>query len=95
MDFYHLQAKLDYHEFPNIFSKENSDEISPYKLYDYYIQLKEGTKPFYGPSYRMNHEKNKELYKYLLENYDKRFIRVSQSLVVSPILFMVKLKRDL
>ena len=67
----------EYHEFLNVFSRQKSDEIPLYGAYNYYIPLKEGIKPPFGPLYNMSHKKNEELCKYLLENLDKGFIRAS------------------
>lgn len=81
-------VSLEYHEFFNIFFQTKSDKILSHRPYNHYIELKKGTKSPYKLLYRMSHEENKELHKYLFENLDKKFIRVSQSPIASSVLFV-------
>ena len=84
-----------YYEFFDKLFCQKSDEIPFYRAYNYHISLKERTKPFFGPLYDMSREKNEELCKYLFDNLDKGFIRASQSLSASPVLFAEKARGGL
>lgn len=81
-----------YYEFLDVFFRKKSDKILSHRPYNHYIELKKGTKPLYGPFYRMSHKENEELHKYYFDNLDKRFIRASQSSAILPILFLKSLE---
>ena len=82
--------KPDYYEFLPLFSRQEANKLPPYRLYDHHISLLLGKTPLFGPLYGISREENKELWKFLKENLDKGFIRASQSLTVSLIMFVKK-----
>lgn len=80
----------DYHEFLDVFSKQEADKLPPHRPYDHKIQLKEGSEPSFGPLYDMSREELQVLRKELEENLGKGFIRASTSPAASPVLFVRK-----
>jgi hypothetical protein len=80
----------EYHEFMDVFSKQEADKLPPHRPYDHKIQLKEGVEPPFGPLYDMSREELQVLREYLEENLGKGFIRASKSPAASPVLFVRK-----
>ena len=64
-----------YHEFLDIFSKDDTDKLSPlHPGVDHKIEMEPGTQAFFGPLYSMSREELEVLKKYLTENLNKGFI---------------------
>ena len=82
---------IEYHDFLNVFSRANSDILSPHRPYDYKISLMEEKTPLWGLLYSMSQDELKILKKYLEKNLSKGFIRASSSPAASSVLFAYKL----
>ena len=76
-----------YHDFLNVFSKQNVDQLSSHRKYDHKIELMKKKIPSKTSLYRMFEQKLKLMKTYLKKHFDKRFIAISTVLFVSPILF--------
>ena len=80
-----------YHEFLDIFSKDDADKLPPLcPGVDHEIKMEPGTQALSGPLYGMSREELKVLKKYLTENLNKGFIRASSSPAAAPVLFVKK-----
>lgn len=79
-----------YHQYADVFSKQNADKLPPHRPYDHHIPLKDGTTPPFGPIYSLSEVELKTLKEYLDENLEKGFIRPSESPAAAPILFVKK-----
>ena len=84
------QIPEEYHEFADVFNKENSDQLPPHRPYDHAIPLQEGTTPPFGPIYSLSPSELQTLREYIDENLRRGFIRHSQSPAAAPILFVKK-----
>ena len=74
-----------------MFSKDEAEKLLPYRPgLDHDFTLKLGTKPPFGPIYNLLEEELKALYEYIDKMLELGFIRVSKSLVGSPILWVWK-----
>lgn len=80
----------EYLDFIDIFSREETDKLSPHRPNNHKIDLQPGTEPGYGPIYPISQDELKILKKYLNDNLAKGFIRSSSSPAASPILFAKK-----
>jgi hypothetical protein len=80
----------EYHRFLPLFSAAEANKLLPYHAYNYYIALKEGFIPLFGPIYSLSRTKLEVLRKWLDENLSKGFIRVSSCLGSVPILVVKK-----
>jgi hypothetical protein len=81
---------LEYHDHLFLFTKKEADKLPPHRYIDHEIPLEEGAKPSFGPLYSMSASELKEVRAWLKEHLSKGFIRASQSLAASPILFVKK-----
>ena len=80
-----------YHEFLDIFSKDDADKLPPlHPEVDHEIKMEPGTQAPSGPLYSMSREELEVLKKYLTENLNKGFIRASSSPAAAPVLFVKK-----
>ena len=80
-----------YHKFLDVFSKDNTDKLPPlHPGVDHKIKMEPGTQAPSGPLYSMSREELEVLKKYLTENLNKGFIRVSSSPTTAPVLFVKK-----
>lgn len=79
-----------YHEFMDVFSEEEANQLPPHRPVDHRIPLEEGKTPGYGPLYPMSGVEAEELRKYIEEMSAKGFITPSSSPAGSPILFVKK-----
>ena len=61
----------EYHEFLDVFSKNEADKLPERRSYDHTILLMEGKEPTYGPLYGMSRDELLVLQKYLTENLEK------------------------
>lgn len=80
----------EYHDFLDVFSKQEAGRLPPHRPYDHKIQLKEGAEPSFGPLYDMSREELLVLKKELEDSLGKGFIRASTSPAASPVLFVRK-----
>jgi hypothetical protein len=79
-----------YHQFADVFSKIQSDELPQRKEYDHRIELEREVELGYCPLYRMTAEELEAAKEYILENLDKGFIVPSNAPFASPILMAKK-----
>ncbi|KID93943.1 retrotransposon nucleocapsid protein, partial [Metarhizium majus ARSEF 297] len=79
-----------YHEYLKVFDQAEADKLPPHRDCDHEIKLQPGTTPPHGPLYGMSEDELLVLRKFLQENLDKGFIRVSTSPAASPVLFAKK-----
>lgn len=79
-----------YHNFLDVFSKANADQLPPHRPYDHRIPLQPGITPPFGPIYSLSEAEQKALKDYLEDNLAKGFIAPSESPAASPILFVKK-----
>ncbi|KAK4684314.1 putative transposase, partial [Tremellales sp. Uapishka_1] len=79
-----------YHDYLDVFSKRNADQLPPHRSYDHHIPLQEGSVPNHGCIYRLSDIELEALRENLDENLAKGFIRPSESPAGSPILFVKK-----
>lgn len=83
-----------YHDYLDVFSKFESDQLPPRRLCDHRITLDEGTKPEellgYSGLRKMSLEEMEACRKYVTENLDKGFIGPTEAPWAAPILFAPK-----
>jgi hypothetical protein len=85
----------EYHDFKEIFIKENADKLPPHRPgVDHEINLKDGCEPPFKPIYSLSLNELTELREYIDENLKKGFIRASNSPAGAPILFAKKQCRE-
>lgn len=77
-----------HHEYFDVFSPTEVDQLPPHRPYDVAIELKEGKSPPFGPIYSLSREEHAELFDYIETHLKKGFIRRSTSSAASPILFI-------
>lgn len=80
----------EYHDFLELFLKQEADKLPPHRYVDHAIEIEEGKKPPFGPLYSMSEAELRALKQYLEENLSKGFIRASKSSAASPVLFAKK-----
>lgn len=79
-----------YHEFADVFSDKQAEELPPHRPHDHTIDIEEGTEPPHGPIYALSPRELEALRQYIDENLRKGFIRPSNSPAGAPILFAKK-----
>ena len=79
-----------YTDYKDVFSKAVSDQLVPYQLYNYKIQLERKNNLEFSPLYNYNLEELQAIKKYITENLYKGFIASSSILYTVPILFAKK-----
>jgi hypothetical protein len=84
-----------YREFKDVISKEASDILLLYRVYDYKIDLEKPNELGYTPLYKITIAELEETKHYLLDNLNKGFIKPSYILFAVPILFIKKPNRSL
>lgn len=78
-------------EFVGVFLQAKEHPLPPHRQgLDCEINLVPGTKLHRGPLYPMNPHQVVEDYKYIDNNMEKGFIRLSKSPVAYPVLFQLK-----
>ena len=77
-------------DFMYIFLKIRSNQLPPYYALDYKITLLWEPDAKLSPLYKMSTPELEEVYKYLIENLEKRYIILSDSPFASPVLFVKK-----
>ena len=91
IDLIYIKLPAVYQEYIDVFSKNKSDQLAPYQVYDYKITLEKDMLLGYSPLYN---QIVGELYitkKYLEEHLGKGFVKPSQALYTLLILFIKKL----
>lgn len=84
-----------YHEFLDVFNREQANRLPPHRSWDHSIDLLPGKQPSATRPYSMNQHELKALRDYLDRELDKGFIRVSRSPAAAPVLFVKKPNGDL
>ncbi|CAL3971707.1 unnamed protein product [Diplocarpon coronariae] len=84
--------KQVYNEYALAFSKVANNQLSPYYPYDYKIDLEENAKKAlkYSPLYKISILELKAVKAYLINNFDKGFIKALSIPYATPILFIKK-----
>ena len=85
-----LVVPPEYHEFLDVFSKIDSDTLSPHRLHDHKILLEGGKDHGYSPLRSMSQKELEFVKKYLEDNLRKGFIEASHAACSSPILLAKK-----
>ena len=85
-----LVVPPEYHEFLDVFSKIDSDTLSPHRLHDHKILLEGGKDHGYSPLRSMSQKELEFVRKYLEDNLRKGFIEASHAACSSPILLAKK-----
>lgn len=80
----------EFHDFLEVFNKDNSDKLPDHGPYDHAIELIGDDQPKFGTIYSLSEVELKVLYEYIQENLKKGFISPSSSPAGSPILFVKK-----
>jgi hypothetical protein len=78
-----------------VFFKSKSDKLSPHRLYNHKIELKDNNTLEYSLLYKITIAKLKTVKKYLINNLDKGFIKASQAPYTAPVLFVKKPDKSL
>jgi hypothetical protein len=78
-----------------VFFKSKSDKLPPHRLYNHKIELKGDNTLRYSLLYKITTAELKTIKKYLINNLDKGFIKVSQALYTAPMLFVKKPDKSL
>ena len=84
-----------YYKHLHVFFKQKTNMLSQHGSHDHAIHLKEGVQLFSSALYDMSHNKVTELRRYLNENFNKEFIRVSRFEIAVSVLFVKKFDEDL
>jgi hypothetical protein len=86
-----------YHDFLNVFFKENADILSSHKKHDHRIKLEKDHESDheYASLYNLSEDELQLIKKYLKEHLDKDFIESSTTSYVSFILFAKKSDEEL
>ena len=84
------QIPKTYHEYLQIFDKNEANQFPESRPWDHKIELKEGFQPKSFKSYNLTPEEQIELDKFLKENLEKGYIRLSQSPMATPFFFVKK-----
>ena len=79
MESLHKVVPSEYHDFADVFSKEEAKVMPPHRPYDHPIDLDADTTPPHGPIYAMLENEPAVLREYLEDMVSKGFIRSSNS----------------
>jgi hypothetical protein len=79
-----------YSDYKDVFSKAVSDQLVPYRLYNYKIELERENNLGFSLLYNYNLEELQTIKKYITDNLQKGFIVPSSILFTVPILFARK-----
>ena len=80
----------EYNDLQGAFSEKASNELLDHGVLDMRIEFKEGQEPHNTDLRPMSPMELEEFQRYLEENFEKGWIRRSQSLVLAPIVFARK-----
>lgn len=83
-------APCHYHNYKDVFAKENFDELPPHRSQDHTIELLPGDHVIDCKTYNLSPDKQKELDTFLKENLQSRWICPSKSSFASPFFFVKK-----
>ena len=83
----------EYYKFLDVFDGEKANHFPESWPYDHKIEMKTGFQPKAFKGYNLTLEEQTELDKFLKENLDKGYIKLSESPMASPF-FFVKKKDD-
>jgi hypothetical protein len=78
----------DLHNFLDVFDDNKANRLPESNMWDHKIDMKEGFEPKSFKNYNLTLEEQKELDKFLDENLEKGYIRLSQSPQASPFFFV-------
>uniref|UniRef100_A0A803TP66 Gypsy retrotransposon integrase-like protein 1 n=1 Tax=Anolis carolinensis TaxID=28377 RepID=A0A803TP66_ANOCA len=84
-----------YQDFWDVFCQKEADKLPPHRPYDCAIKLVEGAKLPAGRLYALTVPERQALREYLDENFQKGFIRPSNSPTAAPVFFVAKKTGDL
>ncbi|VDC06875.1 unnamed protein product, partial [Peniophora sp. CBMAI 1063] len=79
-----------YHDFKDIFDKEEFDQLPPCTPYDHALELTKEFKPIHMKNYPMAPAEREALDRFLEENLRSGHIRPSKSPMASPFFFIKK-----
>jgi hypothetical protein len=79
---------LEYHEYLDIFDKDKANWFPDTRPWDHKIEIKSRFKPKLFKTYNLTPEEQVELDKFLKENLDKGYIKLSQSPMASSFFFV-------
>jgi RNase H-like domain found in reverse transcriptase/Reverse transcriptase (RNA-dependent DNA polymerase) len=79
-----------YHEFTDVFSRQEANTLPPHQDCDLKINIDEGAKIPGGPIYPLSEFELKTLWEFIDENLNTGFIHPSNSLFGAPVLFIKK-----
>jgi hypothetical protein len=80
----------EYHKYLDIFSKEKAHHSPESRPWDHTIEMKEGFEPKLFKNYNLTLAEQIELDKFLKENLEKGYIRLSQLPMASLFFFVSK-----
>ena len=80
----------EYHDFPDIFNKEQANMLNPHRPYNLKIELEDGQSLPIGPVYSVSQTKLQLLQEFLNEHLAMGFIQPSLSPHGAPVLFTQK-----
>jgi RNase H-like domain found in reverse transcriptase/Reverse transcriptase (RNA-dependent DNA polymerase) len=80
----------EYHNYLDIFDEDKANWFPDTRPWDHKIEMKSGFKPKLFKTYNLTLEEQVELDKFLKENLDKGYIKLSQSPMASPFFFVKK-----
>lgn len=81
---------VHYHDYEDVFAKENFDELPPRRPWDHAIELIPGDHVIDCKTYNLSPDEQKELDEFLEENLQSGRIRPSKSPFASPFFFVKK-----
>ena len=80
----------EYHEYLDVFNEEKANRYPESRPWDHKIEMKTGFEPKSFKTYNLTPEEQSELDKFLKENLDKGYIKLSESPMASPFFFVKK-----
>ena len=84
------QVPWEFHEFLDVFLEEKAAQFPEAWTWDHKIETKDTFIPKSCKTYNLTPEEQTELDKFLKDNLEKGYIRLSQSLMASPFFFVKK-----
>ena len=89
-DTFKRKVPLHYHDYKDVFNKEDFDQLPDHRTWDHAIELTEDFKPVNCKVYPLNLTEQKALAEFIEENLSSGLIRPSKSPMVSPFFFVKK-----
>jgi Reverse transcriptase (RNA-dependent DNA polymerase) len=80
----------EYHHYLDIFDEDKANRFPDTQPWDHKIEMKSGFEPKSFKTYNLTPEEQVELDKFLKENLDKEYIKLSQLPMASPFFFVKK-----